>query len=81
MDGRQEPHTKDKGVNMFEFSIRAAEKDPSGYYYTRWDLAQSVKVKAETKTDAFDKVRAVLGETKEYGWKWAMTVDDIQDIS
>ena len=66
---------------MFEFSIRAAEEDPSGYYYVRWDRAESLKVKAETKAEAFKKAEAVLGDTGPYrGFPWTMTVDDIQEL-
>jgi len=66
---------------VFEFSIRATEKDPTGYYFARWDLAEKVKVKAETKKEAVDKVKAVLGELgSREGWPWAIVVDDIREI-
>ena len=65
---------------MFTFNIRAVEKDPSGYYFPRWDLAEKLTIKAETKDEAFGKVKAVLGETgNRHDWPWAITVDDIQE--
>ena len=64
---------------MYELRRRAEEKDPSGYYNPRWDEAESIKVKAETKKEAFCKAEVVLGDA-ERGWPWAMTVDDMQEL-
>ena len=66
---------------MFEFAIRATEKDPTGYYFPRWDLAENLTVKAETKAEAVNKVKAVLGETGDRrGWPWAITVVSVKEI-
>jgi len=66
---------------MFEFTIRVTEKDPSGYYFPRWDLAENIKVQAKTKGEAVKKVEGVLGETgPRRGWPWAIAVDSINEI-
>lgn len=67
---------------MFEFSIRATEKDPAGYYFPRWDQAEKLKVHAETKDEAIKKARGVLGKTgNRRGWPWAFIVDSINEIN
>lgn len=66
---------------MFEFAIRATEKDPAGYYFPRWDQAEKLTVKAGTKAEAIKKVKAVLGEAGDRrGWSWAITVDSMKEI-
>lgn len=65
---------------MFEFNIRATEKDKSGYYYPDWEKAQKIMVKAETKALAMEKVESVLGKPSKDGYEWLMTIDDIQEI-
>jgi hypothetical protein len=66
---------------VFEFAIRATEKDPTGYYFPRWDEAEKLTIKAETKAGAITKVKKVLGETgSRRGWPWAITVDSIKEI-
>lgn len=42
---------------MFEFEIRAVEKDPTGYYLPRWDMAEKLTVRAATKAEAVEKTR------------------------
>ena len=66
---------------MFSFKIRATEKDPTGYYHPRWDLAQKLTVTGNNRDEAFSKAKAVLGEVGDrQGWPWVMTIDDIQEI-
>lgn len=66
---------------MFEFEIKATEKDPTGYYFPRWDQAEKLTVKAETKAEAAEKVKAVLGETgSRRGWPWVISVVGVKEI-
>lgn len=67
--------------DLFRFDMRATEKDPSGYYYPRWDKAraQSVSVVAETKQEAINKAAKMLGPTTRSGWYWIFRVDKITD--
>ena len=63
---------------MTKFKLRATEKDPSGYYYPRWDLAMKLEIESETKEKAFEKARSILGPTeKRKGWEWAIKIDEI----
>lgn len=66
---------------MFEFQIKATEKDPTGYYLPRWDQAERLTVKAKTKAEAEEKVKAVLGKTgKRRGWPWVISVDAVKEL-
>ena len=66
---------------MFEFEMRATEKDPSGYYFPRWDLSEKLIVKANTKQEALEKAEALLGETtRRRGWAWAIKVDSVTEL-
>lgn len=66
---------------MFKFDIRATEKDPSGYYHPRWDLAERLTINAETREEAITKAKALLGEKGERrGWPWAVSVYGAEEI-
>ena len=65
---------------LFEFKLRAVAKDPSGYYYPKWEEAEKITVTSENKDKAIKKAMVALGKT-ERGWPWAFTVDDIQEVT
>ncbi|GAA1048258.1 hypothetical protein [Arthrobacter russicus] len=62
----------------FTFSMRAIPKDPSGYYYPRWDKAQKLTVKADTKQEAINKADRMLGPNARR-WPWSFIVDQIAE--
>lgn len=64
---------------MFRFSMRAAVKDPTGYYYTRWDRAQTMTVVAATQDEAVDKAAKMLGEP-ERGRCWTFRFDGSDEV-
>ena len=67
---------------VFRFHMRAAQSDLSGYYHTRWDLAQNVTVLAKTKQEAIDKADAMLGECpRGRGWGWTFKTDLIEETT
>ncbi len=61
----------------FDFRMEAALKDSSGYYYTRWDQAIPMTVRAENKASAWEKARTVLGEPAQ-GSIWALRILSIE---
>lgn len=66
---------------MYEFEMRAKEKDPSGYYFVRWDQAETLTVRAETRAKAIEKAKVVLGDVGyRYGWPWVFVVDSIKEV-
>lgn len=67
------------GDPQFRFSIRAAKRDPEGYYVTRWDRAEKITVIGATQDEAMDKATAMLGDP---GWKyrWVFVFDSSDEI-
>ena len=63
----------------FEFDLRIAAADREGYYITRWDLAQKITVRAETKDEAFKKAWVVMGEAPP-GRYWTGKCDSIHEV-
>ncbi len=61
---------------MSTFVMRAAQADIEGYYYTRWDTATPIEVKAETKQEAIDKAVKILGPPRS-GRYWTFEIDKI----
>jgi hypothetical protein len=51
----------------FRFTGRAAGCDPHGYYYPRWDKAQSISVLAKTGREATRKALDMLGTHPRFG--------------
>lgn len=59
---------------LFRFTGRYVAVDPTGYYYERWDRAQPVSVIARTKTEASQKLWAMLGKCPRTGFQWSGSV-------
>jgi len=64
---------------LFRFNTRVVECDTTGYYMTRWDRAQPVTVVAHTRDEAFEKVRAMMGEPSRHD-AWAVRIDSAEEI-
>lgn len=63
----------------FEFVMKAAQRDLSGYAYTRWDQATPITVRAETKQEAINKAGKVMGDARS-GYDWVFSIEDIREI-
>lgn len=61
----------------YRFHMRVVDKDPTGYYYVRWDRATPVVVEAENRDAAFKKLWALMGEAPPYR-TWTAQVDKIE---
>ncbi len=59
--------------------MQLVEKDPSGYYITRWDRAIPVTVRAADRAEAFKKAWAVMGESPS-GHTWTARIVDITEM-
>lgn len=78
-------------MSTYRFTGRATGKDPTGYYFPRWDQAQPISVLAETKAEANRKALALLGTHPRFGVSgfrdhrdvsgWALTWDSIDEAS
>lgn len=64
---------------LFRFNARVVESDPTGYYMTRWDRAQSVSVIAHNNDEAFKKVRSLMGDPTRHS-AWAVKIDSAEEI-
>ncbi len=68
-------------MSMFEFNMRAVEKDPTEYYFPRWDQAEKLTIIAETRAEAMKKAKSLLGDTgNKRGWPWTITIDVVKEI-
>lgn len=65
---------------VFEFDLRLTARDPSGYYYPRWDLAEKITVRAATKQEAVNKAAKALGKASR-GWPWTAVCDNIREVA
>lgn len=48
----------------FDFDLLLAQADREGYYYTRWDLATPITVRATTKQKAINAAARALGQPR-----------------
>lgn len=46
---------------LFDFDLLLAQADREGYYYTRWDQATRITVRAATQQEAINAAAAALG--------------------
>jgi len=65
---------------MFKFAMKATQCDPSGYYFPRWDNAQSIAVIAESAEHAQQIACNVLGSTPRRGWYWIFKITKIEQV-
>lgn len=64
---------------IYLFSLRATERDISGYYFPRWDRARPLEVRATTEREALTKADALLPVLRS-GWAWAFQVDSVTEV-
>lgn len=62
---------------MATYKLLAAGRDSSGYYYTRWDRATPITVKAETEAEALEKAKKALGTPPGVSDSWAFRLIEI----
>lgn len=62
---------------MATYKLLAAGRDSTGYYYTRWDRATPISVKAETESEAFEKAKKALGTPRGVSDSWVFIVKEI----
>ena len=61
---------------LFDFDLRLAQADREGYYYTRWDQATPITVRAATKQDAINVAAHALGAPRS-GRYWVARVKSV----
>lgn len=66
-------------ASRYQFIMRVAERDRTGYYHTRWDLAQEMTVIATTRQEAMCKAEAVLGNPRD-GRVWTFKFGMISEV-
>lgn len=64
---------------IYLFSLRATERDTSGYFFPRWDRARSLVIQAPTEREAIAKADALLPPLRS-GWAWAFQVDSVTEV-
>ena len=63
-------------ARLFDFDLLMAQADREGYYYTRWDLATPITVRAATQQQAINDAAAALGEPRR-GRYWVARVKKV----
>jgi hypothetical protein len=69
----------------FEYDLRLTTADPEGYYFTRWDRATKITVRAATEKAAAAKAAEALGDPKSTGtWAhrpyWVYKCDAVREV-
>lgn len=69
----------------FEFDLRLTSADPEGYYFTRWDRAKKITVRAANVKKAAAKAAEALGDPKSTGtWApnpyWVYKCDAVREV-
>jgi len=62
---------------MATYKLLATGRDSTGYYYTRWDRAIPISVKAETEAEALEKAKKALGTPPGVSDSWTFRVKEI----
>ena len=62
--------------DAFDFDLLMAQADREGYYYTRWDLATPITVRAATQQQAINDAAAALGQPRR-GRYWVARVKKV----
>lgn len=65
---------------LFEFTMRYIDKDPTGYYYERWDRATPTLIIAPTKAEAYTALWAMLGPSPRH-WTWTAQIDKVRQLT
>lgn len=63
-------------MSDYLFKMRVVDKDPTGYYYVRWDRATPVEVIAPDRAEAFQRLWALMGQAPRHR-TWTAQVDSI----
>ena len=63
-------------ARLFDFDLLMAQADRKGYYYTRWDLATPITVRAATQQQAINDAAAALGQPRR-GRYWVARVKKV----
>ena len=63
-------------ARLFDFDLLMAQADREGNYYTRWDLATPITVRAATQQRAINDAAAALGEPRP-GRYWVARVKKV----
>ena len=63
-------------ARLFDFDLVLAQADREGYYYTRWDLATPITVRAATQQQAINDAAAALGQPRR-GRYWVARVKKV----
>ena len=63
-------------ARLYDFDLVLAQADREGYYYTRWDLATPITVRAATQQQAINDAAAALGEPRR-GRYWVARVKKV----
>ncbi|MGP7812389.1 hypothetical protein [Glutamicibacter soli] len=67
-------------ADLYEFKMRYAQADKTGYYHTRWDQGGVAEVIASTREEAHQKLLTLLGSCpRGFGWGWAVKILSIRD--
>jgi hypothetical protein len=64
-------------TDQYDFHIVVTDMDPEGYYYTRWDKATPLVIRATNRSEAFTKAWAVMGECRR-GRTWTGRIKRIE---
>lgn len=77
-------------MTIYRFNGRATGSDPTGYFYPRWDLAQSVSILARSGEEAVEKAVNMLGTHNRFGVSgfgdrrdtpgWAIRWDSVDEV-
>ena len=63
-------------ARLFDFDLLMAQADREGYYFTRWDLATPITVRAATQQQAINDAAAALGQPRR-GRYWVARVKKV----
>ena len=63
-------------ARLFDFDLVLAQADREGYYYTRWDLATPITVRAATQQQAINDAATALGQPRR-GRYWVGRVKKV----
>ena len=66
-----------EGQELHEFVLRYVSRPNDPYYHTRWDLATTATVQAETKKEAGQKIKSILGDPGR-SREWEVMVKEIR---
>lgn len=66
-------------MSEYEFHMRVAVKDPSGYYHTRWDRATPLVIVASGRKEALRECWRVMGAAPA-SRTWTAQIDRVESV-